>query len=156
MDCLEVLQSSDPFIIEALRDFDLLAIPSSPSNPPSRSMFQASLLQDSNVCHFLVRNLEQDVRKVTEELEDRLHEPEAEAAELRERLIGRSRDVHQEHASKLEAEISQLTREVVVLSGENQTLKTKPRELKVTLRTEQLGTTEAVNRIKMLDVGVAG
>ncbi|CAE6417482.1 unnamed protein product [Rhizoctonia solani] len=109
-------------------------------------------------CNAQMADLETDVQKVIQKLEDRLNEREAEAAQLRERLIDRSRDVHhehaeelaleREHASKLEAEIAQLTGELVAANGESRNLKVELRDLKAALRTEQAG---AVERIQVLE-----
>ncbi|CAE6401194.1 unnamed protein product [Rhizoctonia solani] len=109
-------------------------------------------------CNAQMADLETDVQKVIQKLEDRLNERESEAAQLRERLIDRSRDVHhehaeelvleREHAAKLEAEIAQLTGELVVANGESRNLKAELRDLRTTLRTEQAG---AVERIQSLE-----
>ncbi|KAF8757929.1 hypothetical protein RHS01_03327 [Rhizoctonia solani] len=92
-------------------------------------------------CNAQMADLETDVQKVIQKLEDRLNEREAEAAQLRERLIDRSRDVYHEHAeelelerqhaSKLEAEVTQLTGELAIANGESRNLKAELRDLKL-------------------------
>ncbi|CAE6536534.1 unnamed protein product [Rhizoctonia solani] len=109
-------------------------------------------------CNAQMADLETDVQKVIQKLEDRLNEREAEAAQLRERLIDRSRDVHREHAeelalerehaTKLEAEVTQLTGELASANGESRNLKAELRDLKANLRTEQAG---AVGRVTVLE-----
>ncbi|KAF8677776.1 hypothetical protein RHS04_05866 [Rhizoctonia solani] len=109
-------------------------------------------------CNAQMADLETDVQKVIQKLEDRLNEREAEAAQLRERLIDRSRDVYHEHAeelelerqhaSKLEAEVTQLTGELAIANGESRNLKAELRDLKAALRTEQAG---AIERIQTLE-----
>lgn len=169
---IEVVEDFKDELVEALKDLEAARAETNAVRAElevaqaDATAAREEVVQVTDQCNAQMADLEQDVQKVIEKLEDRLHEREAEAAQLRERLINRSRDVHQEHAdelalerehaSKLEAEISQLTGDVAVLSGENRTLKTELRELKATLRTEQLGTTEAVDRIKMLEAEVAG
>ncbi|KAG8762040.1 hypothetical protein FRC11_011529 [Ceratobasidium sp. 423] len=106
-------------------------------------------------CNAQMADLETDVQNVIQKLEDRLNEREAEAAQLRERLIDRSRDVHhehaeelaleREHAAKLEAEVTQLTGELALANGESRNLKAELRDLKATLRTEQSGAVERIN-----------
>ncbi|KDN47664.1 hypothetical protein RSAG8_03454, partial [Rhizoctonia solani AG-8 WAC10335] len=109
-------------------------------------------------CNAQMADLETDVQKVIQKLEDRLNEREAEAAQLRERLIERSRDVHhehaeelvleREHAAKLEAEVTQLTGELACANGESRGLKAELRDLKAALRTEQAA---AVERMSVLE-----
>ncbi|CAE6516063.1 unnamed protein product [Rhizoctonia solani] len=109
-------------------------------------------------CNAQMADLETDVQKVIEKLEDRLNEREAEAAQLRERLIDRSRDVYHEHAeelalerghaAKLEAEVTQLTGELASANGESRNLKAELRDLKTSLRTEQAAAAERISELE--------
>ncbi|CAE6406017.1 unnamed protein product [Rhizoctonia solani] len=121
------------------------------------------VVQVTEQCNAQMADLENDVQKVIQKLEDRLNEREAEAAQLRERLIDRSRDVHhehaeeleleREHAAKLEAEVKQLTGELAIANGETRSLKAELRDLKSALRTEQAA---AVERVGVLETENAG
>ncbi|KAH7335361.1 hypothetical protein B0J17DRAFT_719897 [Rhizoctonia solani] len=109
-------------------------------------------------CNAQMADLENDVQKVIQKLEDRLNEREAEAAQLRERLIDRSRDVHhehaeeleleREHAAKLEAEVTQLTGELAIANGETRSLKAELRDVKSALRTEQAAAVERIGALE--------
>ncbi|CAE7071135.1 unnamed protein product [Rhizoctonia solani] len=106
-------------------------------------------------CNAQMADLETDVQNVIQKLEDRLNEREAEAAQLRERLVNRSRDVHhehaeeleleREHAAKLEAEVTELTGELATANGENRNLKAEIRDLKTALKSEQATSVERVS-----------
>ncbi|CUA78211.1 early endosome antigen 1 [Rhizoctonia solani] len=116
------------------------------------------VVQVTEQCNAQMADLETDVQKVIEKLEDRLNEREAEAAQLRERLIDRSRDVHhehaeelaleREHAAKLEAEVTQLTGELATANGESRNLKVELRELRASLRTEQAAGVERISALE--------
>ncbi|KAJ1306732.1 hypothetical protein OPQ81_007720 [Rhizoctonia solani] len=109
-------------------------------------------------CNAQMADLETDVQNVIQKLEDRLNEREAEAAQLRERLIERSRDVNhehaeelaleREHAARLEAEVTQLTGELASANGESRNLKAELRDLKAVLRTEQAASVERISALE--------
>ncbi|QRW02977.1 centrosomal targeting protein [Ceratobasidium sp. AG-Ba] len=117
--------------------------------------------QVTEQCNAQIAELETDVQHVIERMQGKLKEREAEASELRERLIDRSRDgreaheealmLEREQCARLEHQVKELEEEIANLGAEGRSLKAELRDARAALRNEQVGATDAVDKIRALE-----